>query len=223
MDHQRFGDSSVSPPATGMAITSLVLGIVGLCLAPLGLVGLILGIIALSRSKSDPARYGGGGVAIAGICLGGASLVVGCLSVGVLLPALGAARQSARQLKSATQMRNVGQALILYAQANQDWYPEPGADWTARLLKDGSITADVLTAPEDPPGTMSYYYLPGYKAQFDSKRVILVERPGLRRNGGNVFFDDGHVDFLGAEDYQRLLDSLRTPDGKPFHPWRTGN
>jgi prepilin-type N-terminal cleavage/methylation domain-containing protein len=47
------------------------------------------------------------------------------LLVGILLPALGKARASARQLKDATQIRNVVQAMVVFAQNNQDSYPLP--------------------------------------------------------------------------------------------------
>jgi prepilin-type N-terminal cleavage/methylation domain-containing protein/prepilin-type processing-associated H-X9-DG protein len=47
------------------------------------------------------------------------------LLVGILLPALGKARQSARQLKDATQCRNIVQAMITFANANGERYPQP--------------------------------------------------------------------------------------------------
>ncbi|MFM9956739.1 MAG: type II secretion system protein [Phycisphaerales bacterium] len=47
------------------------------------------------------------------------------LLIGILLPALGKARQSARQLKDSTQVRGIHQALVLWAQNNQDDYPLP--------------------------------------------------------------------------------------------------
>lgn len=47
------------------------------------------------------------------------------LLVGILLPALGKARQSARQLKDSTQVRGVVQALVVWASNNQGNYPLP--------------------------------------------------------------------------------------------------
>ncbi|MFN7559773.1 MAG: type II secretion system protein, partial [bacterium] len=47
------------------------------------------------------------------------------LLVGILLPALAKARQSARQIKCATQVRNVVQAMQIWAQSNRDRYPTP--------------------------------------------------------------------------------------------------
>jgi prepilin-type N-terminal cleavage/methylation domain-containing protein len=47
------------------------------------------------------------------------------LLIGILLPALGKARASARQLKCQTQTRGVHQGMVLFAQNNQDSYPVP--------------------------------------------------------------------------------------------------
>ncbi len=48
------------------------------------------------------------------------------LLIGILLPALGKARQSARQLKCSSQVRGILQGCVLWAQSNQDKYPDPG-------------------------------------------------------------------------------------------------
>ncbi|HZW07118.1 MAG TPA: type II secretion system protein [Phycisphaerales bacterium] len=47
------------------------------------------------------------------------------LLVGILLPALAKARASARQIKCGTQVRNIIQAMTIFAQGNKDSYPVP--------------------------------------------------------------------------------------------------
>jgi prepilin-type N-terminal cleavage/methylation domain-containing protein len=47
------------------------------------------------------------------------------LLIGILLPALGAARRAARQLKDGTQVRTVHQAMVTWAQSNNDDFPLP--------------------------------------------------------------------------------------------------
>jgi prepilin-type N-terminal cleavage/methylation domain-containing protein len=47
------------------------------------------------------------------------------LLIGILLPALGKARASARQIKDSTQVRGVHQGMVLFAQNNNDSYPIP--------------------------------------------------------------------------------------------------
>jgi len=62
----------------GMAIASLVCGVlsVACCLNVLtGIPAIVLGLISLNKEKSDPARYGGKGMAIGGIVLGAVSIL----------------------------------------------------------------------------------------------------------------------------------------------------
>lgn len=47
------------------------------------------------------------------------------LLIGILLPALGKARATARQLKDSTQVRGIVQAMAIFAQNNQEDYPIP--------------------------------------------------------------------------------------------------
>src|SRR5215813_5896468 len=65
---------------TGMAVTSLVIGVISILTLGLflvgALVGLILGLVALRRTQREPARYGGAGYAIAGITTSAVSLVL---------------------------------------------------------------------------------------------------------------------------------------------------
>lgn len=45
------------------------------------------------------------------------------LLIGILLPALGAARRTARQMQNSTQIRGIHTALVLFAQGNGTYYP----------------------------------------------------------------------------------------------------
>jgi prepilin-type N-terminal cleavage/methylation domain-containing protein len=47
------------------------------------------------------------------------------LLIGILLPALGKARQAANQLKDSTQVRGILQGMVIWAQNNSDEYPLP--------------------------------------------------------------------------------------------------
>jgi hypothetical protein len=57
-----------------LAIVSLVCGILGLCCGILGIVALITGFIQRGNIAKDPSQYGGGGLALAGMILGGISV-----------------------------------------------------------------------------------------------------------------------------------------------------
>ena len=90
------------------------------------------------------------------------------LLIGILLPALGKARASARQLKDATQTRGIGQAMFIWAGNNDEDYMLPSKldradntvaaigrakDITAHifspLIDDGSVTAELLVSPAE--------------------------------------------------------------------------
>ncbi len=67
------------------------------------------------------------------------------LLVGILLPALGAARRAARQGQSNTQVRGIHQSMVMYSQGNRTWYP--GFNSRGENAAAGAAT--------DPIGTMS--------------------------------------------------------------------
>jgi prepilin-type N-terminal cleavage/methylation domain-containing protein len=90
------------------------------------------------------------------------------LLIGILLPALGKARASARQLKDATQTRGIGQAMFIWAGNNRETYMLPSkldkADNTVALMgrakdttghifspliDDGSVTAELMISPAE--------------------------------------------------------------------------
>jgi hypothetical protein len=83
--------TSVSPPASGLAIGSLVASLIPLML--LGqITGLILGIIALRKIKQSRGTVGGKGFAIAGVTISGLILLF-MIGVLVLLITTGAFRK----------------------------------------------------------------------------------------------------------------------------------
>ena len=171
----------------------------------------------------QPARSNTG--LIVGIIVG-CVVVVGLLGTcmaGVFLPALGKARQSARQLKSSVQLQQIGSGLMIYASDNKGWLPETANGWQTRLSQ--YVPLQEFTAPDDQPGAVSYYYVPGYclsKIKNPPTTVLAYERPGLRRHGGNILYADGHVDFVTDPAYERTINSITTPDGKPYAPHKSG-
>ncbi len=77
-------------PAQGLAIASLVcgiLGLVGCCIwpisGPLAIVAIVLGFVTLSKAKSNPGAVGGKGMAKAGLILGFLGLLATALIVAV--------------------------------------------------------------------------------------------------------------------------------------------
>jgi len=122
---------------SGLAITAMVLGIIGLCFLPLGLVALILGIVALAKTGT-PGADKGRPFAIVGTVLGGMSILVAPLLIAILLPALGAARRTAQRMQNSTQLRGIHQGLVSFSSSNKNLYP--GLSSNGDILADGPAT-----------------------------------------------------------------------------------
>ncbi|HCT44400.1 MAG TPA: hypothetical protein DF699_04245 [Phycisphaerales bacterium] len=65
------------------------------------------------------------------------------LLIGILLPALGKARQRANSLKDATQIRSMMQGLVVFAGNNRDYYPLPSRVDKNNKTIDGDALTDV--------------------------------------------------------------------------------
>jgi hypothetical protein len=81
-------------------------------------------------------------------------LVGGCLVsalfAGIMLPALGKARSSARQLKDSTQVRGITQAFVVWASNNNSSYPVP----SEFDLKDETVAAGKAPWAKDTTGNI---------------------------------------------------------------------
>jgi hypothetical protein len=123
---------------SGMAITSMVLGITSLtCLGILtGIPAIIFGHISHSRVRKSPDQYAGGGMAIAGFVMGYVSLLVTLVVVpAVVLPALAAAKHKADEINRANtanmvqtvdpanNLKQIGLAFRIWEGDNNDRFP----------------------------------------------------------------------------------------------------
>jgi hypothetical protein len=104
-------------PRKGMAVASLVLGVVGLFTFGMlfvgALAGLALGVVALTRANKRPEEFGGRGLAIGGVVLNGISLVLivpVAIVAAIAIPNLLAARRAANEAMAIRTMREVIQA-----------------------------------------------------------------------------------------------------------------
>ncbi|MEM1353399.1 MAG: prepilin-type N-terminal cleavage/methylation domain-containing protein [Planctomycetota bacterium] len=62
------------------------------------------------------------------------------LLIGILLPALGAARTTARKMQNSTQLRGIHQALVIFAQSNKNFYPGLDSDGTTMTVAEVNAT-----------------------------------------------------------------------------------
>jgi type II secretory pathway pseudopilin PulG len=123
--------ASAAPVKTsGMAIASLVLGILGLFTCGItALIGLIFGIIAMVKVKNSGGRLGGNGIALAGVIVSGIFLfMLPFILAGMLLPALAAAKQKSEAINCVNNLKQLALAVRIYSNNNQDQLP-PAATW----------------------------------------------------------------------------------------------
>jgi hypothetical protein len=196
-----FGPSFAAPPGappplpqnpvevktSGMAVASLVLGILGLC-GITALVGLVLGIVSLVKINRSGGRLSGQGLAIAGICLSGFMLFFSIPFMAALtLPALARAKQKAQAINCVNNMKQLGLAVRIYGNDHNDQLP-PAAAW-CDTIQTNVGSPKVFECPTDPGRRCSYAFnarLDGKKqSEVDPQTVMLFESDiGWNGSGG---------------------------------------
>ncbi len=185
-----------------MAIAALVCGILGLvtCFAPLGVIGLILGIMAVRRTSRDPQTYGGQGMAIAGIVLGALSML---MFPAIILPAMSRARELSKRLVCASNLKGISTACQIYANDYDVW-----PDNLQVLVDQGDLTTRTLQCPSAAGSGPAYIYLPQAEESMDPRDVVAYEPPENHgEEGCNVLFGDGHVEFI--KPYEKVEQLVR--------------
>lgn len=133
------------------------------------------------------------------------------MGVSILLPALNRARETANRVKSASNLRQIGQGMMLYANENRGKYP----DDIETLLRTQDLVADVFISPRTstaiPAGQPAernmfvsefgdYAYLgKGLKNSATVETILAYEKPDGLEDGINILYGDGHVEFLNMD------------------------
>jgi prepilin-type processing-associated H-X9-DG protein len=195
---------------------------------PLIAIGLACAAVREERRRGIPSSS----PAIAGLVLGGFELLV-LLVVVTSMPLLGRSRETANVVRCGSNLRQIGQALRLYANAHAGRYP-PDLE---TLLMTGDISPDELicAASDDEaaagPTTRavidklrsearhcSYVYVgAGFTVGAVNETHVLAYEPtgNHKGNGMNVLFGDGHVDFLSRSEAGYVLNELRQGHNPP--------
>ena len=147
----------------------------------------------------------------------------GAVLVSVLLPALNRAREQANRVKSAANLREIGQAAVIFANDQKDG-AFPGS--FAEMYKKQELTPDVFINPRTehqvPPGldrdqigawlddNCDYVWLgKGRKNNLPADIVLAYEKPEGLSDGINLLFADGHVEFMVLNDAQQAIDASK--------------
>jgi prepilin-type processing-associated H-X9-DG protein len=206
---------------SGLAIASLVLGILGIC-GITALIGLILGIIALVKVKQSRGALGGGGIALAGIIVSAISLLMIPIFAALLLPPFAKAKQKAQTIQCVGNVKQLSIAMRIYAADNQNHYPA-ATNWCDTLRSHAGMT-NVFHCPADFSGGRCSYAFNAQLAEAEVDKVapgtvmIFEANGGWNVSGGEalmlatprhghlmvVGFADGHVEQLPASRLSQL-------------------
>src|SRR3954470_7416960 len=115
----------VAPPNSGLAIASLICGLLFFIPFIPGILGVVFGIIGINQTRGG--RAGGRGLALAGLICGALSVLFwgSCF----LAPLAGfnravrQAQQTAKQVQCSSNLQQIGAALAMYASSNNGKYP----------------------------------------------------------------------------------------------------
>jgi type II secretory pathway pseudopilin PulG len=184
---------SASPPETsGMAITSLVLGILGVLTCGIkALAGLILGIVAMVKVKNSGGKLGGGGLALAGTIVSGIFLLflfMIPILAAMLLPALAAAKQKAQEINCVNNEKQLALAVKMYSGNNNNHFP-PAATW-CDAIKDSTDSENIFKCPAaDSSRRCDYAFnskLDGMDASKINPQTVMIfeSDTGWNANGG---------------------------------------
>ncbi|MCX5647824.1 MAG: DUF4190 domain-containing protein [Planctomycetota bacterium] len=213
-----------APKTSGLAIASLVLGIVGPCTVGLGsIMGIILGIVGLVKIGKSAGAKGGRGLAIAGIVVSAAGLLVLPLLAAILLPAVFSALDQANAVSSTNNVGQLCTAAQVYATSHRQQLP-PADSWPQVFQEQMEFPAAVMADPADQQGGRAYAMnaaLDGKAVAPDMGRTVLFFecRPGAPPAGGPellpdkprhagryvIGFLDGHTESVAPEEVRQLI------------------
>lgn len=103
---------------TGLAIASMVVGILSMMACGLlgvgSVTGLVLGIVALVKAKRYPLEYGGQGFAVAGVCLSVVSFLFTAIVMSIAIPNLIASYRAANEGSAISCLKTIANAESVY-------------------------------------------------------------------------------------------------------------
>lgn len=218
---------NVAPKTSGLAITSLVLGVLGAVSCGLtALVGLVLGIVALVKINKSQGRLSGGGLAIAGIAVSGILLLVAPITAAMLLPALAKAKSRAEHIQCVNHVKQLAVSVMLYANDHDGRLPDADRWCDQVQVYLGNTSQSVLLCPAGNPADRCHYALNAELSGAELNRISspaqtvlfveteggwntsggpeLLAKPSRHRGPRVVGFADGHVEMVPASRLSNL-------------------
>jgi len=152
--------SPTADQSQGMAVTSLVLGILSVvgCLLFTGIPAVICGHIARNRAQASPVRYGGAGLALGGLITGYIGIAMSVFSLLLLpamfVPALGKAKERAQSIQCRNNMKMIGLSFKTWSLDNQDRFP-----WSVSVTNGGTMELAIRGADNIDPNPIHFEVL----------------------------------------------------------------
>ena len=168
------------PKTSGLAIAGLICGIGGLCTCGVGgLVGLVLGIVAMGRIKRSRGDLEGRGIALAGLVVSIIAIVIGAAIIAGAAAFYFYAEREVDVAQFRTNVQVLCDDAIEYSAVHDGRLPPPDS-WPRALMDAGLITdLDFLADPANPGAG---------RAVAMNRAVALAETYDLARAGETVLF-----------------------------------
>jgi hypothetical protein len=178
--------SAAPSKISGLAIASLVLGILGLCGGFTAVIGLILGIIAIVKINDSKGALAGRGVALAGIIVSAVFMLL--IPVAMLLPVLAAAKQRAMEIRSLSNEKQLAMAVQIYASNHTNHLP-PAATWCDAINATAGQPTVFIRPGSDPASRCGYAFnvaLDGLDESGINPHTVMIfeSDTGWNANGG---------------------------------------
>jgi prepilin-type processing-associated H-X9-DG protein len=219
--HQGVSDTPTQ--TSGLAIASLILGLLSFCtFFTTGIVAIVLGVISLVKISKSGGRLKGNGFAIAGIAVPAVSAVFMVpLMLGILMPALVRTQQIASRMICGNNLSELGKMMLIYAGDYDEKFPTP-SKWCDILNNYAEINPKTFRCRGASEGPCNYAIninIEKLNKSSPPDMVLMFEtHPGWNQAGGpeilttdyhenegcNILFADLHVEFVRVNRLEQL-------------------
>jgi prepilin-type processing-associated H-X9-DG protein len=142
----------------------------------------------------------------------------GAVAMAISMPALARVRQQAVKVTSATNLKEIGMACLLYSNDHGDKMP-PDLETLVKEVELSPKSLESKTKPKDFEGP-SYVYIAGQATSMSPENIVAYENPEFCTEGVNVLYLDCHVAFVKPQQFREQLAQTYKRLGREMPPIR---